>query len=256
MHAIESTTTPSHSFRVAVGGFSDLALLSFMYSHMTGFKYLVNRYFPIFGFIMMFAVSTAHAQSVQPIPDAIWAAMQGNSYHVEIKGCAQRKSLVLVTVPYWDYAGKSQTGQLIVNKTVGQDVLAVFKTLYTDKSYLFERIELIDKYGGNDRASMNVNNTSAYNCRTVSGTLRLSSHARGLAIDINPFTNPYVWKDGTSPPGATAFDTLKERNAAKNKPGMILRNSPIVKAFKAKGWKWGGDWTSTKDYQHFSADGK
>ena len=196
------------------------------------------------------------ATKPQPIPDATWAAMQGKSYHAGIKGCAQRADLVLLTVPYWDYTGKTKTGQLVVNKSVGDDVMDVFKTLYTDKSYAFERIELIDKYGGNDRASMAVNNTSAYNCRTVSGTNRLSSHARGLAIDINPFTNPYVWKEGTSPPGATAFDTLKERQAAKNKPGMILRNSAVVKAFKAKGWKWGGDWKFIKDYQHFSADGK
>jgi D-alanyl-D-alanine carboxypeptidase len=65
-----------------------------------------------------------------------------------------------------------------------------------------------------------------------------------------------VWKGGTSPPAATAFDTLKERVAAKKRPGMILRNSVIVKAFKAKGWKWGGDWKTIKDYQHFSRDGK
>jgi D-alanyl-D-alanine carboxypeptidase len=191
----------------------------------------------------------------QPIPDATWAAMQGKSYHADVKGCAQRKDLVLLTVPYWNYKNESKTGQLIVHASVGGDVLAVFKTLYTDKSYAFERIDLIDKFGGDDRASMTVNNTSAYNCRTVSGTTRLSAHARGFAIDINPFTNPYVWKEGTSPPGATAFDTAKEREAAKKLPGMILRKGPLVKAFKARGWKWGGDWKSIKDYQHFSKDG-
>jgi hypothetical protein len=203
-----------------------------------------------------FAEAADVAGKIEPIPDATWAAMRNKSYHAEVKGCAQRADLVLLTVPYWNYDGGSKTGQLIVNKSVSGDLLSIFKTLYTDKSYAFERIDLIDKYGGDDRASMTVNNTSAYNCRVVSGTNRLSSHARGLAVDINPFTNPYVWKEGTSPPGATAFDTLKEREAAKTKPGMILRNGPLVKAFKAKGWKWGGDWKSIKDYQHFSKDGK
>jgi D-alanyl-D-alanine carboxypeptidase len=202
------------------------------------------------------ALASEPAAKFQPIPDAVWSSMQGKSFHAEVKGCAQRADLVLVTVPYWDYKGKSQTGEMIVHASIGKDVLSIFNTLYTDKSYAFERIALIDAYGGNDRASMNANNTSGYNCRAVSGSTRLSSHARGLAIDVNPFTNPYVWKLGTSPPGATAFDTLKERTAAKNKPGMILADSPITKAFKAKGWGWGGDWKNSKDYQHFSADGK
>jgi D-alanyl-D-alanine carboxypeptidase len=200
-------------------------------------------------------ISLASAK-LEPIPDATWSDMQGKSYHSEIKGCAQRKDLVLLTVPHWDFKGRAKLGQMIVHKSVGADVLAVFKTLYTDKSYAVERMDLIDIFGGNDRASMTVNNTSAYNCRVVSGSTRLSSHARGLAIDINPFINPFVTSKFTSPPGAEAYDTVKERNALKNKPGMILRNSAVTKAFKAKGWGWGGDWSSLKDYQHFSADGK
>ena len=254
MQAMDSTTTPSHSFGVA-RGISDASFTTFMGQILSKLKTLVKCYFPIIGIITVLT-GGASAEGMQPIPDAIWADMQGKSFHSDVKGCAQRADLVLLNVPYWDYTGKAKSGQLIVNKSVGKDVLDMFKTLYTDKSYVFERIELIDKYGGNDRASMNVNNTSGYNCRVVSGTARLSSHARGLAVDINPFTNPYVWKEGTSPPGATAFDTLKEREAAKTKPGMILRRSAVVKAFKAKGWKWGGDWSLIKDYQHFSKDGK
>jgi hypothetical protein len=193
---------------------------------------------------------------MQAVPDDIWASMQGKSYHADIKGCAQRKDLVLLNVPYWNYQGQARMGELIVHRSVGADVLSVFKTLYANKSYAFERIERIDTYDGNDRASMLKNNTSGYNCRVVAGSTRLSSHARGLAIDINPFTNPFVTKTLTSPPGAEAYDSLAEREAAKNAPGMILAKGALVKAFKAKGWKWGGDWKSLKDYQHFSKDGK
>lgn len=182
--------------------------------------------------------------------------MQGKSYHADLKGCAQREDLVLVTVPYWNFKNEKKTGQLVVHKSAGKTVSKIFTDLYTDKSYQFERIELIDKYGGNDRASMNANNTSGYNCRVVAGSTRLSSHARGLAIDINPLINPYVWKEGTSPLAGKAWDTLKERTAAKNKPGMILRDGAITKAFLAAGWGWGGQWSGSKDYQHFSADGK
>jgi D-alanyl-D-alanine carboxypeptidase len=233
---------------------------------IAGMKNAVKCFFPIAGFVAFFGsslISLAYADAallkkanLQSLPDATWADMQGKSYHAEIKGCAQRADLVLLTVPYWNYEDVAKIGELIVHKSVGADVLDVFKTLYTDKSYSFQRIELIDKYGGDDRASMTVNNTSGYNCRVVSGSNRLSSHARGLAIDINPFTNPFVTKKLTSPPGSEAFDTPAEREAAKNQPGMILRKGVLVKAFKAKGWKWGGEWNSIKDYQHFSADGK
>ncbi len=200
-------------------------------------------------------ISAASAK-MQPIPDAVWASMQGKSYHADVKGCAQRDDLVLLSVPYWNYKGAAKMGELVVHKSVGAKVLDVFKTLYTDKSYRFERIERIDRFGGDDRASMTVNNTSAYNCRVVAGSSKLSAHAKGLAIDINPFTNPFVTSKVTSPPGSEAFDTPAERSAAKNQPGMILRSGVLVKAFKAKGWAWGGDWSSYKDYQHFSANGK
>jgi hypothetical protein len=193
---------------------------------------------------------------IQPIPDATWAAMQGKSFNTVVKGCAQRDDLVLVSVPYLNFKNEKKQGQLIVHKSVGATVLKIFTDLYTDKSYQIERMELIDVFGGNDRSSMNANNTSGYNCRVVSGSTRLSSHARGLALDINPLINPYVWRKGTSPLGGKPFDTPKERNAAKNQPGMILSSSAITKAFLNAGWGWGGNWTSSKDYQHFSADGR
>lgn len=210
----------------------------------------------IYAFALCAFTLPLRAAEVLALPDATWALMQGKSFHAEIKGCAQRDDLVLLRVPYWNYTGEAKLGELVVHKSVGADVLSIFKTLYTDKSYAFERVDLVDAFGGDDRASMLANNTSAYNCRVVAGSSRLSSHARGLAIDINPFTNPFVTAELTSPPGAEAFDTPAERTAAKNKPGMILRKGALVKAFKAKGWSWGGDWSSMKDYQHFSKDGK
>jgi hypothetical protein len=39
-------------------------------------------------------------------------------------------------------------------------------------------------------------------------------------------------------------------------PGMVLAGGPVVRAFAAVGWQWGGSFTSLKDYQHFSASGR
>jgi hypothetical protein len=38
-------------------------------------------------------------------------------------------------------------------------------------------------------------------------------------------------------------------------PGMIHPGDIVVRAFARIGWGWGGDWTTIKDYMHFSATG-
>lgn len=212
--------------------------------------------------VLVLAVPCASAQedattgTISAISDAVWAVMQGKSYNPRIKGCAQRKDLRLLTLPYRDFAGMTHKGQLIVHRRVAADVRDVFVALFDDRSFAIEKMALVDAYGGDDEASMADNNTSGYNCRQASGSSRLSSHARGIAIDVNPLINPYVWRKGTSPPGGQAWDEPAEREAQRGQAGLILPDSALVSAFKAKGWVWGGSWTSSKDYQHFSADGR
>lgn len=198
----------------------------------------------------------ATTATISAIPDAVWAVMQGKSYNPRIKGCAQRKDLRLLTLPYRDFAGMTHKGQMIVHRRVAADVRDVFVTLFRTKSFAIDKMVPVDAYGGDDDASMADNNTSGYNCRKASGSSRLSSHARGIAIDVNPLINPYVWRKGTSPPGGHAWDEPAERAARRGQAGLILPDSALVSAFKAKGWVWGGTWTSSKDYQHFSADGR
>jgi hypothetical protein len=36
--------------------------------------------------------------------------------------------------------------------------------------------------------------------------------------------------------------------------GMVTPG--VVRAFRAIGWGWGGDWTGVKDWMHFSATGR
>jgi D-alanyl-D-alanine carboxypeptidase len=109
------------------------------------------------------------------------------------------------------------------------------------------RMEPVDKYGGSDDASMAADNTSAFNCRPITGTTdRWSNHSYGRAIDINTIENPYV-KGGTvlPPAGAAYLDRGDVR------PGMIVAGDVVTTAFAAEGFGWGGDYTSLKDYQHF-----
>lgn len=163
-------------------------------------------------------------------------------------------NLVLLTLPYLDFAGEPKLGRMIVAREVAPAVTAIFEEIFEGKSLRIERMELIDNYGGDDGRSMAANNTSAFNCRAVTGGSRLSGHARGIAIDINPVQNPWTSQARTEPNEGVAFDNPAERVAGVT--GIILPGSAVIEAFKKRGWKWGGDWKNLKDYQHFSEDGR
>jgi len=108
-------------------------------------------------------------------------------------------------------------------------------------------------YEADDDRSMAANNTSAFNCREVTGRPGVwSEHAYGRAIDINPIQNPYVTSKGDVLPPAGAEYVDRSRTA----PGMIHEDDAVVRAFRGVGWVWGGSWTSVRDYQHFSATGR
>ena len=120
-----------------------------------------------------------------------------------------------------------------------------------EKHYETKVILLIDEYDGDDLASIEDNNTSCFNYRPVEGTSSLSKHALGLAIDINPFYNPYITynKDGSekvSPANASAY-----ADRTSSFPYKIDENDLCYQLFKEHGFTWGGHWNSCKDYQHF-----
>jgi hypothetical protein len=196
----------------------------------------------------------AHADGVSPIPDDIWTSMQGVSWHTKLP-CPKREALRLVQVPYVDFDGNHKTGPLIIDAALADEVLSIFTLLAVSGLYRIERMQLIDAYGGNDFKSIEANNTSAFNCRFTTGAKTMSAHARGRAIDINPLINPYVDKSGSSHKKSLGFVTQQQR-AKSTAAGMIKTDGIVVKIFKQHGWKWGGDWKSIKDYQHFSKDGR
>jgi hypothetical protein len=87
-------------------------------------------------------------------------------------------------------------------------------------------------------------------CRPTTGQTFWSAHALGLAIDVNPFQNPYVRGDLVLPELASSYvDRHQQR------PGMIIDGDVVVEAFAAIGWTWGGRWDDPVDTMHFSATG-
>lgn len=151
------------------------------------------------------------------------------------------ENLRLVNVYYYGFDNKLHKGQLVVHKDVVLDVIEIFEFI-RESRFPISKVIPISKYDWSDEKSMMDNNTSAFNYRYISGSRVISNHASGLAIDINPLLNPYV-KNGISSPADCIYD--------KTKAGTILADSDLVKEFNKKGWQWGGEWKSIKDYQHF-----
>jgi hypothetical protein len=161
------------------------------------------------------------------------------------------KNLRLIKMSYWGFDGSAHMGEMVLNKRVVDDVLGVFRKMF-DARFPIRRMRLVDAYRGNDDRSMAADNTSAFNCRKVTGGSSWSQHAYGWAIDINPVENPYISRSGrVSPPAGAKFADRSRR--AK---GMIHRGDVVYRAFRSIGWGWGGNWRSIKDYQHFSLTGR
>jgi poly-gamma-glutamate synthesis protein (capsule biosynthesis protein) len=190
---------------------------------------------------------TFHGRA-EPIDAATRERMSGVSWH---RGCPVGfAGLRLLTVDHWGFDGEVHRGRLIVNRDAAAAMLRVMHSLYRQR-FPIRQMRLVDAYGADDHRSMAADNTSAFNCRFVAGSPGVwSEHAYGRAIDLNPLENPYVTESGyVSPPAGAPF---AQRHHAK---GVIHRGGPVVAAFAAIGWEWGGNWPWPKDYQHFSATG-
>ena len=156
--------------------------------------------------------------------------------------------LSLLTLTYWDFEGKVARGKLAINTTVVPEIVSAFEGLF-DIGFPIERIQLVDDYGGDDKAAMRANVTSGFNCRFVDGTDRWSNHAFGLAVDINPLINPWAREGNTLPIEGEPY-TARELGL----PGMINVGDEAITIFEEVGWTWGGVWQSA-DYMHFSRPG-
>ena len=157
------------------------------------------------------------------------------------------KELSLINVYYLGYDSLVHRGQLVCHKSVVNELKEIFIELYKIK-FPIESVRPISLFEWNDEISMSSNNTSCFNYRTVSNSNKLSEHSKGLAIDLNPKYNPYISSKGVISPKNGEYNN---KNI-----GTIIVDSKVISIFKDKGWKWGGNWKRSKDYQHFSKNGR
>lgn len=187
------------------------------------------------------------------IPDDIRRSMAG--YSMPAGASVTYDELSYLTIPHYDFEYNITQGHMIVNKALAEEVLDIFAELF-DTKYPIERMELIDKYNADDYLSIDNNNTSAFNYReSTDGSGRLSKHALGRAIDINPQINPYVNANGTGAHQNAQQYWSRDVSAWSGetaKAAYIGPGTEIYRIFVEKyGWEWGGSWSSYRDYQHF-----
>lgn len=166
-------------------------------------------------------------------------------------GCpVHPRDLVAVEFPHWDDAGRLRPGVLVVHRRWAAAVATAARTMF-GTAFPLTSARPVDDFGGDDARSMAADNSSAFNCRTVTGTDTWSEHAYGRAVDLNPERNPSVRGATVDPPsGRSWLDRSDVR------PGMVVEGGPVVRAFDRQGWGWGGRWSSGTDLQHFSSTGR
>ena len=189
----------------------------------------------------------AEAFRIDTLSNEVFSRMAGKSYP---EGCTvARSDLRLLSVLHCDADGHTKKGQLVCNKAIASDLLNIFRRLYKAR-YPIERMTLIDDYDADDERSMTANNTSCFCFRKVAGSKRLSKHALGMAVDINPLYNPCVRKKGGKTIVQPAAGT-RYADRSKTSPYKLKRGDLCHRLFVEHGFRWGGDWNSLKDYQHF-----
>lgn len=186
------------------------------------------------------------ASAVQPVPAEVLARSTWEP------GCpVAADDLAYVRLAFWGFDDQRHTGELLLNRSVARDVVSVFRRLYAER-FPFEELRITPRSELDAPPTGDGNDTGAFSCRPTTGSdTTYSQHAYGLAIDLNPFQNPYVKGDLVLPELAS---TYLDRDDVR--PGMITPDGVVVRAFTDIGWTWGGTWSSLKDFQHFSQNGR
>jgi hypothetical protein len=205
---------------------------------------LVNRALPTAD-VLPPPAGGAYRSTVQPVPADVLARSTWQA------ACpVASTALRYLTLSFWGFDGRAHTGEMLVNASIADGVTKVFGKLFAQKFPLEEmrvtRPDELDLAPTGDG-----NSTSAFVCRPARGQTSWSAHAYGLAIDVNPFCNPYTKGDLVLPELASAYV-----DRSKTRPGMVLAGDATIKAFAAAGMSWGGAWTTPKDRMHFTATGK
>ncbi len=168
-----------------------------------------------------------------------------------VPGCPVRaEDLSWIRLSFWGFDQRRHTGELLVNRGVADQMVSVFERLYAAR-FPIEEMRITTRPEQDAPPTGDGNDTGSYACRAAVDTTTYSQHAYGLAVDVNPFQNPYRKGDVVLPELASSY---LDRGWVR--PGMILPDGPVVRAFADIGWTWGGTWNSLKDLQHFSANGR
>jgi poly-gamma-glutamate synthesis protein (capsule biosynthesis protein) len=196
----------------------------------------------------LFSAFNANISSITP--EIKNKMIRGNSWR---KGCpVPLYNLRYLQLVYHDFNGRDRLGEMIVHKDVADDVVYIMEELY-NIGYPIKQMRLVSYFHGNDWKSIDVDNTSAFNCRRATGSKKWSNHAFGKAIDINPIENPYISKKGHISHKASEKyrKRIHHRYKTSADKALLLPHDEVTKIFKRYGFRWGGDWRYTKDYQHF-----
>ncbi|WP_309496435.1 M15 family metallopeptidase [Sulfurovum sp.] len=201
--------------------------------------------------ILSVGVMAQSDSSISPVADEIKQRMiKGNSWR---KGCpVSLKNLRYLHIKHLNFQGKTVMGEMIVHKDVSSQVVDIFNELY-EIGYPVQKMKLVSDYKGNDWQSIESGNTSAFNCRNATGSKKWSKHSYGKAIDINPIENPYISRSGRiSHKASLVYRKRVHQKSTYADKAVLVKGDKAIQIFKSHGWKWGGDWSGVKDYQHFS----
>lgn len=253
----------SREFEVRFGATSDSGFLELVYQHVLGregdaagmsyWREVLADGYPRADVVILFAESDEHRRAsgtelavlptFRPVVRSVTTAELGSSWR---PGCpVEPEDLRAIELDHLDLTGSHQRGTLVVHRDTANEIVQVFAELYSAR-FPVEMMVPVARFDGDDNASMDAGNTSAFNCRAVTGGTGWSRHAYGRAIDINPRQNPYVSASVVLPPSGADFLDRDRFDPAMIRPGDV-----VTRSFDAIGWRWGGRFSGLVDYQHF-----
>ncbi|HET6707451.1 MAG TPA: M15 family metallopeptidase [Amycolatopsis sp.] len=205
---------------------------------------LVNRALPTRDFLPPPA-STQYASTISTVPADVLARSTWQP------ACPVKAGdLRYLTMSFWGFDGRAHTGEMLVNARGAAGITQVFGQLFAAR-FPLEEMRVTSAAELTAAPTGDGNTTSAFVCRPARGQSTWSAHASGLAVDVNPFCNPYTRGDLVLPELASAYV-----DRSRKRPGMVLAGDATVRAFAAIGWSWGGNWRSPTDRMHFTATGR